>query len=213
MKKIFFILFVCIFCLQLPGFSQKSRVGVTGGMTISNMTDTFRVANKTGSSKYGFKLGMFMDIPLGKSRFTFQPGVDYVQKGKVLEKTKAKKTSIGLRYAELQLNFIYNTKGAKGNFFAGAGPAFSFGLPSKQTTKIGSVRSSANISFGNDATDAYNGIDYGVNFTAGYKLKCGFFVAANYTLGIRNIVSNENSDNKVRNGCFGLSAGFLVNNK
>jgi hypothetical protein len=213
MKKVFFILFVSVLCLQLPVLAQKSRVGLTTGITISNMIDTFRVSKKTGSNNTGYTVGLIIDVPLGKSRFNFQPGLHYMQKGKVLEETDIKKTTVDLHYADIDLNFVYNTKGTKVKFFAGAGPSIDFNLPSKKVVKTGSVKAEENITFGNTGVESYNGVDYGVNFIGGFMRRCGFYFAASYTLGAKNIVSDKNSTNSIRNSSFAIRVGYLFKNK
>jgi Outer membrane protein beta-barrel domain len=213
MKKAFFILFVSVLCLQLPGLAQKSKVGVTAGFSISNMTDTFRVSSKTGKSLIGYTVGIVVDVPIGKSRFHFQPSLHFMQKGKVLEESDTKKSSIALRYADVDLNFLYNTNGDKVNFFIGAGPSVGLPLPSKKVTKIGAIKSEDNITFGNTGVETYKGIDYGLNFIGGFNLPGGFYTAASYTLGLRNIVSEKNSKNSIKNSCFALRFGYLFNNK
>jgi hypothetical protein len=213
MKKVFFILFVSVVCLQLPGLAQKSKVGFTAGISVSNMVDTFRVSQKSGSNLTGYTVGLVVEVPLGKSRFNFQPGLHFMQKGKVLEETDTKKTSVALRYADVDLNFVYTTKGTKVKYFVGAGPSVGLNLPSKKVTILGKIKSEDNITFGNTGVENYKGIDYGVNFIGGFNLGCGFYTAASYTLGIRNIVSDKNSTNSIRNSCFALRFGYFFKNK
>ncbi|MBK8140641.1 MAG: hypothetical protein IPK57_06270 [Chitinophagaceae bacterium] len=48
---------------------------------------------------------------------------------------------------------------------------------------------------------------------AGYRFKGGFSFAFNYTIGLRNLVPIENGSDEIKNHCFGLRLGYLVNNK
>ena len=73
MKKIFIILTVFVFCLQMTGLSQKTRVGVSGGITIANMTGTVGGVKLNDDSQTGISLGMFVDAPLS-NHFSVQPG-------------------------------------------------------------------------------------------------------------------------------------------
>lgn len=224
MKKVLFLLAVSVMFLQISGFSQKAKVGVAGGYTSSNMSGTVGGVNVKGDSKAGFTLGMLLDAPIGKSHFSFQPGVHYVQKGKIISETNKEKSWLALRYVDLQLNFLYNSKG-KTNFFIGVGPTLSFDMPSKSVVRTSNITavndnpdpkysfSEKKINFGKDVLDDYHGLDYGANLMAGFKLRCGFLVSLNYTFGLRNIIVDQSGNNEVKNGYAGFRFGWLFNNK
>jgi hypothetical protein len=224
MKKVLFVLAVAILCLQVTGFSQKTKVGVTAGITTANMYGHVNGVNVKGDSKAGFTFGLILDAPLGKSHWSFQPGIHYVQKGKTISETEKAKNFLALRYAELHANFVYNSN-KKTNFFVGAGPSIAFDLPSQYVLKTSNAtaaninakpkytRAETSINFGKDAASDFRGYDYGVNGIFGFRLPCGFYAALNYTLGIRNLVPIEKDGNETRNGCFGVRIGILFNNK
>ena len=216
MKKIIFILFVL--CLQLTGFAQKSRVGFFIGPVFSDLRGTVDGKKLIGDTKSGFAAGFLVDAPI-KNHFDFQPTLYYVQKGTIKQKplgpTQKDEISIELRYAELDLNFLYNTNGAKGSFFIGAGPSISFNLPSKTLTKSpGDLKSETEITFGNAISNNYRGVDFGANFLTGFKMSGGFFVSANYSLGLRNLIPEASlAKGDTKNTCFGVSLGWLIKNK
>ena len=214
MKKTFIILTVFVFCLQMTGLSQKTRVGVSGGITIANMTGTVGGVKLNDDSQTGISLGMFVDAPLS-NHFSVQPGVYYVQKGKSKEAIingSDVNTIIALRYAEFPINFLYNTNGSNGNFFVGAGPYFGLHLPSKKVSEIAGKKSATDIIFGNKGSEDYQGIDYGANLLAGFRLTGGLFLSVNYSKGLCNIVPGTGND-KIKNNYFGIQLGILVNNK
>ncbi len=218
MKKVLFILAAFVFCLQINGFSQKSRVGVTTGVTSSNMYGSVDGEDIKDDSKAGITFGMVMDAPIGKGHISFQPGLHYVQKGRTTfnENTRANtlKEWIALRYAEMHFNFLYNTNGPKGNFFIGGGPSIAVGLPSKKVSKTEDLKTETNINFGKEPNSDLRDFDFGGNMLTGYRLKSGVFVAFNYTVGIRNLVPvQEGNDYHISNHCWGIRLGFLVNNK
>ena len=212
MKKTLLIVIVTVCCLQITAFSQKSRVGIFGGLTSSNMHGKTGGVTDNGNPLTGFTFGMLVDAPIGKSNFSFQPTVQYVQKGKVTSKTNNTKRYIGLRYAELLLNFVYNGKGKNGHVFVGLGPALAMPVPSKKVVKTGSLRAETNIEFGDKPNADYKSLDYGVNFLGGYQVRKGCFLSLNYTLGIRNILPGNPTD-ELRNGCLAVKLGIIVNNK
>lgn len=218
MKKLLFLLTAFVFCLQINGFSQKSRVGFSTGYTNANQYGKIGGERVKDDGLSGLSFALLLDAPIGKSHISFHPSLNYMQKGRVTfnENTRANtlKEWIALRYAELHANFVYNTNGAKGNWYIGGGPAISKELPSKRVSKTDALKTETNLSFGQEANNDFRGFDYGANMLTGYRMKNGFFVAFNYTVGIRNLVPvQEGNDNNIRNHCWGIRVGFLIDNK
>ena len=217
MKKAILILTAIIFCLQITGWSQKARVGVTGGLSISNMRGEVGGVDQKKNSRTGITFGMLVDAPI-QDHITFQPGLHYIQKGKEEEQpngTQKQTFATALRYAELQLNFLFNTSYAgehKENFFVGLGPAVSINLPSKFVTETPSDKTESDITFGNK-NENFRGFDLGANILGGVRFSNGFFISLNYTHGLRNILpAGGSGSDKLRNYCMGIRIGLLVNN-
>ena len=219
MKKTILIFTVFLCCLQLTGFAQKARVGLTGGVSIANMSKTLGGLDKDGEYRFGIAGGMLVDVPLGKKhKFSFQPSVDYVQKGESeVPLAPINKSYTALRYAEMPLNFVYNLKWGKGVFYLGGGPYMAFNLPSKKVSQIPSNKIETDVSFGDKSTDDLRGIDYGGDVLLGYRMANGIFVSANYTQGARNLYHVEEVpgafNNKIKNIAFGIRIGFLFKAK
>ncbi len=218
MKKVLFFLAAFVFCLQINGFSQKSKVGFYTGYTNANMYGKIGGERVKDDPLPGITFGLVLDAPIKKSHISFSPTLSYVQKGRVTfnENTRASnlKEWIALRYAQLNANFVYNTNGAKGNWFIGGGPSISFDLPSKKVSKTDDLKTETNLNFGQEANSDVRGIDYGANLVTGYRLKGGFFFSFNYTVGIRNLVPvQDGNDNNIRNHFWGINLGFLIDNK
>lgn len=218
MKKVLFFLTVLVCFLQLNGFAQKSSVGVTAGITSSNNYGRIGGNLLKDDSKGGITFGMHLHTPLGKSPISFQPSLNYVQKGRWFTKTNELKDWIALRYAELQMNFLYNA----GGFYIGGGPYAAIDLPSSKITKslvrdpVKSdywLRAETNVNFGQEANSDVKGLDYGANMLTGYRLKSGFSLNFNYSVGIRNLIPIDNGSDNIRNHYFGVSLGYLVSNK
>jgi Outer membrane protein beta-barrel domain len=188
------------------------------------MYGTVNNVDVKGTSKTGITFGMLVDKPLGKSHVSFQPSLNYVQKGKVISEATKSKNYLALRYAETHINFLYNSN-TKTNFFIGGGPALSFDLPSQYVLKTSNAtaanlnpkpkfsRAETSVLFGKDAASNFKGLDYGVNLMTGVRMKCGFFFGINYTYGIRNLVPVEKAGDEIRNACFSIKTGFLFKNK
>ena len=196
--------------------AQKSRVAAVGGVTISSMTGEL-FGNENGyQSKVGATLGLMLDAPIGASRFSFSPGLHYVQKGTLQRPpmgTLIDKSYISLRYVELNANFLYHAPGAKGNFFIGAGPSVAMKVPSKKGTMIGKDKTESDVNFGNTIDKDIRGVDYGANFLLGYRLKGGFMIFANYNRGLRDLRPvPESGPEDVYNQYFGIQLGWLFAN-
>ena len=223
MKKTIFILTAFVFCLSFTAHSQKTRVGVTGGIAFANMSRTIAKADRDGEYRIGVAGGMQLEVPLcKKGRFSFQPDMHYIQKGAgdIPATPTVNKSYTALRYAELAPNFVYNFKAGKGGtFYMGGGPYIGFNLPSKKVTHSpGADKIETDISFGNAIANDMRGIDYGGNFVMGYRLGNGIFVSANYIQGARNLVPQEkqdipaSADDKIKNIAFALRVGYLFHN-
>ena len=222
MKKMIFILTAFIFCLNITALSQKTRVGVTGGIDAANLSRTIGGADKDGEYRIGLVCGMQLEVPLGKkNKFSFQPDLHYIQKGASTTPTTPvfNKIYTALRYAELATNFVRNFKAGKGNFYLGGGPYLAFPFQSKFVTHSpGSPSVLTDISFGNAVSNDIRGVDYGGNIVMGVRLGNGIFVSANYIQGIRNLVPQEKldlpggADDKIKNIAFALRVGYLFNN-
>ena len=218
MKKMIFIASLLVLCFQFSGFAQKSRVGFLAGPVFSNLRGTVNNVDLDGKTKTGFAAGFLVDAPI-KGHISFQPALYYVQKGTITQEVEEPmikdRKSTELRYVDLALNFVYNTNGAKSNFYIGAGPYVGFNLPSKFLTKSpNDLQSETDITFGNTIAENYRGIDFGANAITGYRFKSGVFISANYSLGLRNLLPEGSlSTGDIKNTCFGVSLGWLVSNK
>lgn len=215
MKRTLFILSLALICVQVPALAQKARVGVTGGVTISNMQGEADGLNTNFDSRKGFTLGLIVDAPIKGSQFSFQPGIHYIQKGTRTSETVTQENYVALRYAEFTFHFLYNTKGAKGlSMFFGLGPSLSLNLPSKSVTKFKSDDSKVdeNIIFGDEGAAQFNGVDYGASGIAGIQMKNGALLSFNYNYGIRNLLPGKPENDAIRNGCFAIRLGLLINN-
>lgn len=212
MKKTIFLLICFSFTLSLSVYSQKARVGIAGGFTISNMNSNIDGKKETGNSQNGFMASLLVETPI-VNHIAFQPHLSYVRKGMKLKQAPnaTADSSIQLRYVDLPMNVVFTT-GKSFTFYIGGGPVFSFNLPSMLVSETGGLKSTTEITFGTEATDSFRGFDFGVNGIAGIRLKNGFFLAVNYTQGLRNLSPMENATNTIHNNYAGIQIGYLFNN-
>ncbi len=214
MKKVA-ILFLAAFCLlQTRGFSQKTEVGIAGGVTSSNIYGHIGGNDTRGDVRGGFTLGMLVDAPIRKSNFSFQPGLHYVQKGDFSSKSANLKNAVALRYAELQANFIHYTKGkGKARLYFGLGPTLGLPLPSKKVAITDDAKTATSISFGKTNANDYRGVDFGANGLMGIRFRNGIIATINYTFGLRNLIPvPASNDDVLRNGCFSFRIGYIFKN-
>ena len=210
MKKTIFIFIISLFCLQLTGLAQKARIGLTGGMSIANLSRTIGGFDKDGNYRVGIAGGMLVDLPLGKKhKFSFQPSVDYVQKGTGETPVfPINKAYIALRYAEVPVNFVFNKMWGKNTFYFGGGAYIAFNLPSKKVSHIPGNKIETDVSFGDQIANDLHGIDYGGDVIMGLRLNNGISASLHYTQGARNLVPVDNG-NKIKNIAFGLRLGYM----
>lgn len=239
MKKILLFLFAFALLLQTEGFAQKNksksskktkapkerkaafpsepRIGLTGGLSFSNLSRTIGTKDRDGDYRIGVAGGMMLNVPFGKSkRFAFQPAIDYVQKGAAeVFLTPVNRAYTALRYAEMPLNFVYNLKWGKKIIYFGGGPFIDFDLPSKNVSRIPGNKIETDIRMGNEVSDDLRGIDYGGNAIIGFRIPNGMFVTLNYTQGARNLIPQGVLDlpgrenDKTKSIAFGIRVGYL----
>jgi len=210
---------------SLPVFvdAQSAQVGVSTGVTSSDMYGEVGGNKVAGDKRMGYAFGMFINVPIKKTSISFLPSINYVQKGNTQVKDNNRDQWTALRYAELHANFVYNTNGSKGNnFFIGGGPFFGANLPSafvsktivRDPTKSDYwLRTETNVNIGNEANSHYRFGDYGMNVLMGYRLKCGWGLSFNYSAGLRNTKPMATGDDYINNHVMGLNLSYLVKNK
>lgn len=187
--------------------TSKAQIGVQAGATFATVKITDNTSGSgsmSTSSKVGFTVGVFTDVPLSEN-FIFQPALNYTQKGGKTTDTFqgiTDESNLTLNYLELPLNFLYKPAGG---FFVGAGPTLSYGLSGKnKETVTGGQPQETTVKFGSDA-DQIKPFEFSGNLLAGYILSNGIFFSVNYNMGFSNL-SNDNSE-KVKNNYFGIRVG------
>lgn len=227
MKKIILLLTAYVFCFQIAGLSQ-TRVGLSGGVSIANLKGpVFWYGGSLGPSggnidedgKAGFITAFVLETSIRKS-FTFRPTLSYVQKGFTQPPPGlVEKAYVALRYAEFSADFLYYLTGNDGGFYLGGGPSVAFNLPSKRVSITNEVKTTSTIKFGREFGKDLRGVDYGANFTMGWRTKGGLFFNLNYNRGFRNVVPEVNpaipnnpSPGSLKNSYLGIQLGVFLNN-
>jgi hypothetical protein len=215
MKKILLLAAISALCFQAQ--SQNARFGFTAGAAFANMHSKVDGESDNGNSKTGILAGILVDIPLS-SQFSFQPGLQLVQKGTKDEQTDGsgtEKVKLNINYVEVPLNFLYNAKSNTGNFFIGGGPSIGFGISGKWKYDAPGTSLKQDVKFGSNDDADFKRMDMGANFTTGFCFPNGLFIAANYNMGFSNLFPGGSSDGTLKSSYFGIRLGCLLkgNNK
>ncbi|MFB9864744.1 porin family protein [Rufibacter immobilis] len=224
MKKSLLMVVVLLAGLITQGFAQGNggvRVGiragysVTGwqGETVKSFGDLLEYTNGNVKTKMrqGFHAGAYLSIPVANG-IEFEPGVQYSQKGMVLEGrvpgdvgsiTNAKVTLTNkAEYIDVPLVArVYVGEGF--NLFAG--PQVSFLVSNKVNVDAGAFGFSAyNSDF--DWENGQRKVDVGLTAGAGYQFQNGFNVGGSYDMGLTTI--DDNQSYKSYNHGFKASVGY-----
>jgi hypothetical protein len=213
MKKLFFLTIILVASHFIVN-AQTTRFGFTAGASFANYTSKVDGETDNANSKTGITAGILADIPVGK-QLSFQPAVNFVQKGTKDEQTYGgvtEKVSLNINLIELPLNFLYNFSGKSGNFFIGAGPSLAFSLSGKTKYDDGTNSLSENLNIGNGDDDDLIGLDLGANFMTGYCLTNGLFLSAGYNAGLNNLFPGGSEDGTLKSHYFSIKLGFMLKN-
>ncbi len=214
MKKLLFL--TAVFTgIQLTSNAQNTRFGFTGGAVFANYNSKIDGESDKGKSKPGLTAGIMIDVPVSKN-LSFQPAVNFVQKGAKHEETfggVTEKVTIGVNCIEVPLNLLYNASGNTGNFFIGAGPSVAFALSGKWKYDDGTNSLTEDIKFGTGDDDLMKGFDLGANFLTGYCFPNGLLLSVNYNMGLSNLNPDVSSDGTLKSSYFGIRLGYLLKGK
>lgn len=211
MKKLTFILIACS-ASHFSGSAQSSRFAFTAGASLANYKYKSDGASMNEKSKIGITAGILADIPIN-NEFSFQPAVNYVQKGTKSEYTDygaTQKSSMTVNCIEVPLNFLFNAAGKSGKFFAGAGPSITYSISAKEKYDDGTNSTSDNLKIGNNVDDDIKGMDLGANFLTGYCFNSGILISLNYNAGLSNLVPGDSGGFSAKSNYFGLRLGYFL---
>ncbi|MBP8114403.1 MAG: PorT family protein [Chitinophagaceae bacterium] len=204
---------VIISATLIVATGQNVNVGFSAGATISNYRSKVDGNDESGKSKAGLTIGILLDLPTG-TNFSFQPALNFVQKGTKEEQTygnTTEKTKLTISSIELLLNFLYNSNSNNGIFFIGAGPSFGYNTSGKLSYDDGTNSDSEKIKIGNDPlNDFIKGLDLGANVLAGFRFPNGLFFSTSYNAGLKNLFPGGSSDGTLKSHYFSIKLGMML---
>jgi hypothetical protein len=206
-----------LYCLLLlllftpSGYSQIS-IGPEAGLnfaTQSNKMDGRSIGESKGIT--AARIGMVVNIPVSK-KVHIQPGMFYSGKGRkeaAFDSTGMEGTfKDKLHYIEMPVNAVFQMDmGRLGGAFAAAGPYLGYAVGGKQKIDIEGRKQQSEKIFG--SSSFYERLDYGLNFSIGFRSTAGFFLRLQYQLGLANIVNHDFDLITGRNRVLSLSLGYL----
>ncbi len=206
MKSFTFLMTLMILSTAFS-LSAQTSIGITAGVSFANVTVKSGFISASPKSKTGITIGIAINTPLSPN-FSFQPALNFIQKGYKV-KDQGSKETVNFNYLEVPLNFVYSTQKNEG-FFIGAGPSLAYGISGKDKyTATGMPDDNQKIKFGSGA-DKVKTFDFGINALAGFRMKGGFMISANYNLGLSKINNDDGSGDAgtIKNKYFSIKIGY-----
>ena len=226
MKKSGLVLLI-VLLFALNTYAQF-RVALAGGVNSSSVKETNDLPDWDSirhnySSRTGMHFGFIADLRLAPgSKFYFQPGVFFYNKGRKYESPYDSNATIQtytysqfINYMDMPLNFVFKAPlGKKAKLMFGAGPYISFfynGTEKSDTVYYnGDFKSNENsdLSVGNKAGQ-YKTFDFGMNALAGFEIG-HVFLTANFSRGLSDFYTPSypgHLNHKVIGGTLGIFLG------
>lgn len=224
--KFFLTVMICISCVE----SNAQTFGVKGGLSLMNMMmkDESQNFKEFLKMKPGFHLGATVNIPLYRELLSLEPGIFLNMKGYTWKedgsgdgydwKTTEK---VGAYYIDIPINVKAVLGGEKLKGYGIIGPFIGLGLAGNcktiyEVTILNLTTSSTEtekIDWGKDEVDDFiKRLDVGVAVGAG-AIYHNFTLGISYDLGLKNISSYTDDENKIKTRVLKISAGYLFGKK
>lgn len=167
---------------------SSTRFGITAGGAYSRISNAH---NPSGARFSGFG-GFSATIPIGSNdQFYFQPQVEYVGAGESGKDKNAKGTAgyeavYANNYLSVPVYFKAFFSEAESEFFALAGPRFSFLIAQKVTDPSKDYYAIDELPAYPGVNGKANSFNFGVGLGAGFSFKRQLELAVRYDLGLSN---------------------------
>jgi hypothetical protein len=190
--------------------------GVLGGVNANNQIDHYQGESVSNQLKVGFHVGGIVDFALNEN-WSIQPGLMYIMKGGLQERSAEMNTEIGmlrtevkdklsLSYVEMPVNVVYKVPMNNGGalMFGAGGYAATLleahTVYSYKATINGedvdamTQGGKAKVAVGDDSNDQIHRFDFGATGMLGYKMANGWFVRGGVDVGLFDIIRANNTN-------------------
>jgi hypothetical protein len=216
MKKIVTVILVSL-CVFNYLNAQEVIFGVKGGINFADITGD---ETESFEGRTSFYLGVLAEIPIS-GKFYFQPEIMYSEQGSDYKDSFSESDGEFIytetAEGEVKLSYINIPLMAKYYVYEGlsleVGPQIGFLLSAKDEYKYtftgdGITESESGEE---DIKDYVKGVDFGLNFGLGYKLKNGINFSARYNLGLSDANDDEDylGDSSYKNSVIQVGIGYF----
>lgn len=217
-----------LLCISIHTISTAQlRVALAGGGHQSSVIETNNLPDWNDikdnyKGRVGIHIGFIADLQLGiESKFYFQPGVLYYNKGRKFDQRFdpststiiSKKSTQYVNYIDVPLNIVRKF-GTKTKFIVGAGPYASFFFTGQETAQ---TITQSGVSQADENTDLpigkkpgeYQVINYGVNGLIGVEFSRAF-LTANYSRGLNDFYTAKDYTGTFKHQVIGFTIGVFL---
>ncbi len=230
-----FLLTAAVSALALGATAQTSiSIIPEAGVNLSNMRRTVNNEKFSSSTQAGVRAGVNVALGIGNN-LSIQPGVFFSQKGGHNSSDKVVSPitpgiaggttnfETHINYIEVPVNAVYYFMDDQSGFFLNAGAYFAAAVSGneKYSRSVAGVTTSKTYDYSIGGTDPkFDAMGYkisgddirrwdiGAQFGAGYQMRNGLMIRAQYLLGATNITAHNSSDNALRNGALNIGLGY-----
>ena len=201
-----------LLAFSLGSVKAQTTFGIKAGVNLNSYTSF----NNNQTTFVGSHVTGFVDVPVS-TYLSIQPGLSWQQKG-----TKYPSYLSDLRVntvitrtvnaLEVPLNLVAHLPlDNAGEIFFGLGPYIGYNISAQDRSRVitGYGRQTWEIDFNGESATAnrnMNRLEGGANFLAGYQLKIGLLVSAQYGWGMSQLIPDN--DNTVSNKTWSFSLGY-----
>jgi Outer membrane protein beta-barrel domain len=182
----------CVECLCLC---------LQASLDFANLSETYASPGVPGvndgyKTKVGFNIGAYASksiLSLGPGQLAVKGGLEFIEKGGKYSNSPVTET-IGLNYIELPIVALYQYEIMDDGFiFGGLGPYFAYGIGGKDKYDDGNTTTTSSSFGGGSGGDGFKRFDFGLQFTAGYRISCMLSASLAYEIGFLNFANNSNN--------------------
>lgn len=211
MKKLLIVFGVAATLAAAAPLSAQRALGFRAGASLANLSIDASGEEPDLSSRTGFLVGAYMDIPLSGNLF-FQPGFGMTQKGAEISEDEGT-FGLHLDYLEipLLLKYAFPSSGSLGVHLM-AGPALGFELSCNVSFEAEGISADVACDEGEeqDIEIATKSFDVGALLGGGISFPMGgvrLTIEGFYNMGLTNLLEDASDDDSAKNKAIYLTGG------